>query len=102
MYMCAYKLFILTGIPAIIIGGLFISPTEKYLKFSQSSFFVYLSHVFILPITGALLVFLGDNYYVLGGAYLVRPFVVGFICSVLFFALKQVAPGFLKVLNGGR
>lgn len=101
MFGVVYKLFILTGIATIFA----LAPRKpiKFNGFSISSFFVYLSHVYLLPVTGALLPLLTVHNPIMElFVYFVRPLLVCVMCSYICRGIKSMSPPTMKVLTGGR
>lgn len=72
---------------------------------SNSSFFVFALHIFIInDIAKVLFIALGkpDNTYVLLGFYFLVPFIVAAICVGIYMAVKRVTPSLCSLLTGGR
>lgn len=91
-----FPLFIISGALSALALGEFIKLTAVL---GKSSFFVYLTHVYMIPVTALIYSFLG-----IGGimAYLSRPFVIYGLCTILYMCFQKFMPEVLALLTGNR
>lgn len=88
-----HKLMIVVGVPAAIILRFMLckNTPENGGILSQSSYFVYLAHVFIIPITGILTnkLYALDIVHVSVLTYMLRPLLIAFICVGIYYSLSK-------------
>lgn len=91
-----FPLFIISGALCTLVLGEYINLPAVL---GKSSFFVYLTHVYMIPVTALIYSFLE-----LGGglAYLSRPFMIYALCTLLYMCLQKVMPKVLALLTGNR
>ena len=99
-----HKIMIIFGVPSIILVGSKFACKYSGGAMSQSSFFVYLSHVFLIPITGYLTtkLFMLDNVYVSILTYMLRPFLIAFLCVSIYVVLSKRHFKYFCLLTGNR
>lgn len=86
------------------ITGLYIAPRFTPSKLlAESSFFVYLFHMFIVYIPMRLWVYvLPVNGVTVWVVQLAMPLVVSFACVGVYWCMKKILPRFTAVVTGGR
>lgn len=97
-----HKLMIVTGVPAAIIIGSCFAENHSGGGLSQSSYFVYLVHVFIIPVTGILTgrLYALDNVCLSVFTYMLRPLLIAFICVGIYIVMSKRHMKCWKILVG--
>lgn len=99
-----HKVMIISGVPTIILLGSFFAKGYSGGAMSQSSFFVYLSHVYFIPITGYFTtkLYMLDNVYIGMLTYMLRPFLIAFLCVSIYVVLSKIRFKYFGLLTGNR
>lgn len=99
------KVLIVIGVPCVLaLASFFANRLEPIKLLSDSSFFVYLSHVYIIPVTGVLTskLYMIDNIYINNITFLLRPLVISVICVGIYWGANKTQMKWFKILVGNR
>ena len=103
-----HRAFIVSGVLLCVVLAIWIVSKyevgRKIRYLAKCSFFVFVFHMFIIPIFNKCWVLLlaPVNTYTVSLALFLIPFVTCMSCIALFTVLKQLMPNTLSVLVGGR
>lgn len=75
-----------------------------YPQLAKASFFVFLSHIFILGNVGRVInkCIPFDNYAVIALKYIATPIVTTLVCLVIYWTMDKYFPKLLSILTGSR
>ena len=73
-------------------------------KIAKATFFIFLSHIFVLGPVGWISnrLFVSTDYLLQTIVYIARPIVTAIVCLLIFELMNKFTPRFLSLLVGSR